>query len=131
MQLETAPRDINDRAFSFALDIVRTCETLIAKPGVSKTLGNQLLRCGTSIGANMEEAQAAQSSADFISKCSIALKEAREAVYWLRLIEASGCANGNFQLLLKEADEISRIIASIIVRTRSGTKKKMNRVPVF
>ena len=124
MQLETAPRDINDRAFSFALDIVRTCETLIAKPGVSRTIGNQLLRSGTSIGANMEEAQAAQSSADFINKCLIALKEARETVYWLHLIQASGCANGNFELSLKEADEMSRIIASIIVRTRNGTKRK-------
>jgi four helix bundle protein len=124
MRMENEPRDISERTFSFALDIVRICQNLIVEAGVTRTLGRQLLRSGTSIGANMEEAQAAQSSADFVSKCSIALKESRETIYWLRLIHASGCANGNFELSLKEADEISRIIASIIVRTRNGTKRK-------
>ena len=124
MKEQKEPRDISERTFSFALDTVRICENLIAKAGVSRTLGQQLLRSGTSIGANIEEAQAGQSSADFISKCSIALKEARETIYWLRLIEASGCSNGTFEPALQEADEISRIIGSIIVRTRNGTKRR-------
>jgi four helix bundle protein len=60
------------------------------------------LDCGTSIGANIEEAQAGQSSADFISKCSIALKEAREAIYWLRLIRASGESPNDVDGLIKQ-----------------------------
>ena len=71
----------------------------------------------------MEEAQAGQSRADFISKYSIALKEARETLYWLRLLDASGeLSNGSSNLLLKEADEIDRVIASIIVRTKKGPR---------
>jgi four helix bundle protein len=67
----------------------------------------------------VEEAQAGQSRADFISKYNIALKEARETLYWLRLLDASGeLSNGSCNLLLKEADEIARVIASIIVRTK-------------
>ena len=76
-----APK-ITERTFAFAVSVVRFCQKLVTKPGVNRTLGQQLLRAGTSIGANLEEAQAAQSSADFISKCSISLKEARETIYW-------------------------------------------------
>jgi four helix bundle protein len=67
------------------------------------------LGCGTSIGANIEEAQAGQSSADFLSKCSIALKEARETIYWLMLTRASGESANDVDGLPKEANEISRI----------------------
>ena len=71
----------------------------------------------------MEEAQAGQSQADFIGKYNIALKEARETLYWLRLLDASGeLSNGSCNLLLKEADEIARVIASIIVRTKKGAR---------
>ncbi len=73
--------------------------------------------------SKVEEAQAGQSRADFISKYSIALKEARETLYWLRLLEASGeLSNASCNLLLKEADEIARVLASIIVRTKKGTR---------
>ena len=123
MRTESKPEHIKDRTFNFAVEIVRICENLSAKPGVARSLGRQLLRSGTSIGANIEEAQAAQSSADFISKCTIALKESRETVYWLRLIRASRCANGSVDVALKEADELSRIIGSIVVRTRNASKK--------
>jgi 23S rRNA-intervening sequence protein len=69
----------------------------------------------------VQEAQAGQSRADFISKYSIALKEARETLYWLRLLDASGeLSNGSCKILLKEADEIARIIASIIVSAKKG-----------
>jgi four helix bundle protein len=78
-------RDIESRTFDFALAIVTLCQALDAQPGVGRTLSRQLLRSGTSIGANVEEAQAGQSRADFISKNGIALKEARETHYWLRL----------------------------------------------
>ncbi|MGH7875916.1 MAG: four helix bundle protein [Candidatus Binatia bacterium] len=119
-----APK-ITERTFAFAVSVVRFCQKLVTKPGVNRTLGQQLLRAGTSIGANLEEAQAAQSSADFISKCSISLKEARETIYWLRLLQAAGqCENDDCRLLAQEADEISRIIGAIIVNTKTRRKDK-------
>lgn len=116
------PRDIKERTFKFALEIVRLCRHLDERPGVERTLGKQLLRSGTSIGANVEEAQAGQSKADFTSKYTIALKEARETVYWLRLLKESGLfKDGSVDTLLQEAGEISRIIGSIIVKGKSGS----------
>ena len=116
--MEQTP-NIAERTFEFAVSVVQFCKVLDSKSGINWVLGRQLLRSGTSVGANLQEAQAAQSSADFISKCSIALKEAREAIYWLRLLEATGQSKGeNVKLLAKEADEIARILGAIIVRTK-------------
>jgi len=118
------PQDIKERTFDFALEIVRFCRTLDSKPGTIRSLGRQLLRSGTSIGANVQEAQAGQSRADFVSKYSIALKEARETIYWLRLLGGSGLAmDGDSKTLLHEADETARIIGSIIVNTKKISKK--------
>ena len=72
-----SPRDIRKRTFDLAIRMVKLCKHLEEEPGVGRTLSWQLLRSGTSIGANVEEAQAGQSKADFISKNAIALKEAR------------------------------------------------------
>lgn len=82
-------KDIRERTFDFSLRIIRLCQQLEEQPGVARTLSRQLLRSGTSIGANVEEAQAGQSKLDFISKNAIALKEARETIHWLRLLTAS------------------------------------------
>jgi four helix bundle protein len=68
---------ICERTFEFAVRIVKLCRFLDEQPGVGRTLSNQLLRSGTSIGANVEEAKGGQSKADFLSKISIACKEAR------------------------------------------------------
>ena len=116
------PQDIKERTFVFALDIVRFCEEMGSSNLVSRRLCLQLLASGTSIGANVEEAQAAQSQADFISKLSIALKEARETIYWLRLLAARDSAPKNCIALRQEAEEIARILASIIVNTKKGTR---------
>jgi four helix bundle protein len=89
MKAEGKPMDIRERAFGFAVRVIRLYRHLDEKPGVGRISGKQLLRAGTSIGANVEEAQAGQSRADFISKNAIALKEARETHYWLRLLAAS------------------------------------------
>lgn len=113
---------IKDRTFQFALQVLRLCQVLDQKPGVGWTLGKQLLRSGTSIGANVEEAQAGQSKADFISKMNIALKEARETNYCLRLIQASNILPENLiSPSVKESWEIGLILGSIIV----STKRKM------
>ncbi len=122
MDVAQAP-NIRGRSFDFAVDVVRLCQKLDSRAGVARTLARQLLRSGTSVGANVEEAQAAQSRADFVSKCSISLKEARESNYWLRLSEASGqYASDDLKLLAREADELSRIIGTIIVRTKNRRK---------
>jgi four helix bundle protein len=119
------PRDIKERTFSFAADVVRLCQRLEKKSSdVYRTLGRQLLRSGTSIGANVEEAQAGQSRADFVSKYSIALKEARETIYWLRLLrESSENPDRDYESLLREADEIARILGSIIVSSKRRDPK--------
>jgi four helix bundle protein len=81
--------DLPERTFEFARRIV-WCRQLDQNPGTSRTLANQLLRSGTSVGANVEEAQGAQSPADFVAKSYIACKEARETHYWLRLLAVTG-----------------------------------------
>jgi four helix bundle protein len=121
---DVEPRDIKERTFTFALEVVRFCRSLDSKPWALQVLVQQLLRSGTSVGANIQEAQAGQSRADFISKYSIALKEARETLYWLRLLDASGeFSNASCKALLREADEIARVIASIIVSTKKHGKR--------
>jgi len=115
------PRDIRERTFSFAVEIVQLCRKLEGDYGVWRVMGKQLLRSGTSIGANAEEAQAGQSRADFISKYAIALKEARETIYWLRLVqETSYLGDVGIDRLIQEAEEISKIIGSIIVNTKKA-----------
>ena len=76
---------IESKSFSFAVRIVKLCRNL-QSDNKEFVLSKQLLRSGTSIGANVAESQQAQSRADFISKLSIALKEAVETNYWLRLL---------------------------------------------
>jgi four helix bundle protein len=114
------PFDLCQRTFRFAVYIVEFCRKLDERPGVSWALSKQLLRSGTSIGANVEEGQAAQSRADFVSKYFIARKEARETKYWLRLIAATGIrAPDEVQPLLNETEELLRILTTIIKNTQS------------
>ena len=87
--MKKKPWDIRERAFEFAVQVARLCTTLDSRPGVSRTLARQLLRSGTSIGANLEEGAGAQSEADYLTKVSIAGKEARETLYWLKLLAAT------------------------------------------
>lgn len=111
----SAEFNITVRSFQFAVRIVKLCQFLEKQNGVSRTLSNQLLRSGTSIGANIEEAQAAQSKADFIAKMSISRKEARETLYWLRLLEAASIIEAHkLKELNSEADELVRILTSIV-----------------
>jgi len=111
--------DIPERTFEFARRIVKLCQVLNEKSGVSRTLASQLLRSATSIGANVEEAQAAQSEADFISKYSIACKEARETHYWLRLLSASKVLPAERPAeLQKECHERIAILTTIIKKIR-------------
>ena len=117
-------QDISQRTFQFALRIVRLCQVLDEKPGVTRTLGRQILRSGTSIGANVREAQAGQSKPDFISKNAIALKEAHETDYWLELLSEAGLVK--LELLVDLRDECSQLIAiltTIVKRARGKSEK--------
>ncbi|MEM6329870.1 MAG: four helix bundle protein [Planctomycetota bacterium] len=111
---------MGNRSFEFAVRIVRFCRTLDEKPGVNWTLSRQLLRSGTSVGANVEEGKGSQSRADFCSKYSIALKEARESLYWLRVIKETNTAAGvELAGLLQEADEIVRVLTAIVKKVKA------------
>jgi four helix bundle protein len=111
-----------ERTFKFALAIMELCRKLERRPGLARTLGKQILRSGTSIGANVEEGQSAQSEADFLTKYSIACKEARETRYWLRLLQESGLVTGNrLPELTQESGELVAILTAII---RSLKKKR-------
>ena len=106
--------------------MVNLCKVLDEKPGVARTLAKQLISSGTSIGANVEESQAAQSTADFVHKLEIALKEARETRYWLRLLIAVELfPDSRLRPLLNEAEEIIKIIAAIVVKTKRNANSKL------
>ena len=113
---------IDERTFKFSLLIIEVYKYLNLNK--EYILSKQLLRSGTSVGANVEEAQAGQSKADFISKMSIASKEARESKYWIRLlIESNYLINFNKkEELLQEIDNIINIITKIIMTSRENRK---------
>jgi four helix bundle protein len=115
-------KDIDKRTYDFAVRIIKLYQHLYRKPYAGRIIGQQILRAGTSIGANIaniEEAQAGQSRADFISKNAIALKESRETSYWLRLLGTTGIlAEQRLTQLQSEVEEITGIIASIIVSAK-------------
>ena len=119
-------RKIDERSFDFALLVVDVYKFLLVKKEF--VLSKQLLRAGTSIGANVSEAQAAQSRNDFISKMSIASKEARETLYWIRLLEKSGYLNeySKLELLVSEIRSIVKIITSIVKTTQNSKPKTKN-----
>ncbi|WP_414567973.1 four helix bundle protein [Nostoc sp. CCY 9925] len=123
---------ITDRTKAFAIRIIKACSFLDEKPGVCRTLSKQLLRSGTSIGANVHESRSAQSDKDFLHKMEIALKEARETEYWLEiLIESEVVEKDKFAQLLKEANEIAKILiaSTRTVKDRlSGSKSNGRRM---
>jgi four helix bundle protein len=117
----TRKRDIQSRAYQFACRIVNLNEYLVRQKGTCRMVAAQLLRCGTSVGANLEAADGAQSKKDFISKCNIALKEAREAHYWLRLLADCNLVPENQLAPLKnEANQLVAILTTIVNKARSN-----------
>ena len=105
---------IEDKSFDFALEIVRICRCLRENKR-EFILSTQLMKAGTSIGANIAEAQQAQSKADFISKMNISLKEATETRYWLRLIRGSGYIGiEETEEVYKQCEELIRMLTAII-----------------
>ena len=109
---------LSEKSYAFALKIINTYKLLINDKR-EYILSKQLLRCGTSIGANVAEANGAISKADFSAKISIAYKESLETKYWLSLLKDSDfIVVAEFNDLFDEADELSKILFSILKSTR-------------
>ncbi|MBQ7219124.1 MAG: four helix bundle protein [Ruminococcus sp.] len=105
---------IEAKSFRFAVDIVKLCRDL-QNNKQEYIMSKQLLRAGTSIGANVAESQQAQSKADFVSKLSIALKESSEAKYWLRLLNTTEYIENDVYIALSQGcSELERILTRII-----------------
>lgn len=111
---------IVDKSKSFAINIIKLYKYLVSEKQ-EYTLSKQVLRSGTSIGANVRESLRAQSRADFISKQNIALKEADEACYWLELLhETDFITDNEFENIYAEANEIVKLLVSIIKTAKAN-----------
>ncbi|MDR0830259.1 MAG: four helix bundle protein [Prevotellaceae bacterium] len=110
---------VKDKSFAFALRIIKMYKFLVEHK--EYVLSKQVLRSGTSIGANIEEANSAQSKKDFIAKISISLKEAKETHYWLRLLHGSNYINElMFNSILTDCEEIIALLTTIIKSSRKN-----------
>jgi len=111
---------VQRKSYAFALRIIKAYKFLEHKHR-EKVLSRQLLRCGTSIGALVSEAEHAQSRADFINKMNVALKEANETAYWLMLLKDSDYIdNESFESIYKDCKEIVALLASIVKTTKGN-----------
>ena len=123
MRKRKGPEDLKSRTKRFALRVIRLYSEL-PRNTVAQVLGKQLLRSGTSVGAQYREGTRARSEAEFISKVEGALQELEESVYWMELLVDSGILSSkNVENLLKEADEL----AAILVASVKTVKKRLNR----
>ncbi len=114
--------DIAERLLDFAVRVLRLVQAL-PNTLAGKHISGQLLRCGTSAGANYEEARGGESRADFIHKLGIAWKEMRESWYWLRIVYRSQLIKPALvEKLLQESDELSRILS----RSQATAKRRKN-----
>ena len=108
---------IVSKSYAFALDVIKLYKFLIDKKEF--VLSKQILRSGTSIGANIHEAVASESKKDFVHKLGIAVKEARETSYWLNLLKDSDyITKDEFNKLNNSCDELVKILNSIILTTK-------------
>ena len=125
-------QDIRDRAFAFACRVVKFCQNLYEAGGVGRMMVPQLLSCSLSFATMLEEARGGESKADFISKCSISLKECRES--WTRLRVCESCRIGpatGARELVDEANQLISIVTAITRNTRrNAAKAKRTRAHV-
>lgn len=114
--------NLKNRTKKFAIEIIRLAESL-PRGRIADIIGRQLVRSGTSVGANYRASCRAKSSADFISKMSIVEEEADETIYWLELLVDSGAVKSNeTELLMNEANELLAITVSSIRTAKSNRK---------
>ncbi len=119
---------IHDKSFQFALEVIELYKKLQAER--EYVLSKQLLRSGTSIGANVEEAIAGQSRRDFLSKMAIASKEARETRYWLILLQKSSLTKIELSQAIKNNEEIIRILTSIVKTTNETSITQNSKLKI-
>lgn len=113
---------IKIKSFSFAIRIVNLYKTLNTRS--EYVMSKQILRSGTSVGANIREAKNAESKADFIHKMGIFQKEADETLYWLELLQATNyISNEEFLSLNNDGVEVLKLIKSIIITSKNNIKK--------
>ena len=112
---------IRNKSFQFSLKIIQLYKKLLNEKEF--IISKQLLKSGTSIGANIEEGLAGQSKKDFIAKMSISSKEARETKYWLRLLKESEITSINVDNLLLDIEEIIRMLTSIVKTSQNNLTK--------
>ena len=116
--MQREEKDLRDRTKAFALRIVRMFSAL-PKTTEAQVLGKQLLRSGTSIGANYREAFRARSKAEFIAKCGDSLREIEESAYWLELLVESGVVSAEkLASLRQECEELTAIFVTILKRAK-------------
>lgn len=116
--------DLRERTTDFALRIVRMY-TKLPKTTEAQTIGKQVLRSGTSVGAQFRESQRAKSDADFINKLEGCLQEADETAYWLELlVRAEIVPAQRLEGLRKETDEIIAILVTIVTKVKKRVNKK-------
>jgi four helix bundle protein len=112
---------VQQKSFKFSLNIISLYKELLKEKEF--IISKQVLRSGTSIGANIEEAQAGQSRKDFIAKMSISSKEARETKYWLRLLRESELTRINVNSLVLEVNELIKMLTSIVKTSQQNLTK--------
>ena len=111
---------ICDRAFEFAARILALCTKLWDRGPAARRIASELIRCGTSIGANAEEAQDGQTKPDYVAKMSVSRKESRETLYWLRLaLRAKVVTSDEIAWELREAGELRAMIVAAIITAQS------------
>lgn len=116
--------ELKKRTQNFALNIIRFSKSL-SNQTISSMVGRQLLRCGTSVGANYRAACRAKSRADFISKMKIVEEECDESLYWMELLEATQMGNSSaIKTLMEEARQILSITVASIRTARSSIRKQ-------
>jgi four helix bundle protein len=117
-------RDLDDRVFRFACRVLDLFELLNANGGAARVVGYQLIRAGTSIGANYEEAAAGQTKADFIARLSVSRKESRETLFWLKLIAEKRLLDPKLVADdISEARQLTAIFRSIIEKSRLSPRR--------
>ncbi len=117
---------VKEKSYEFAVRIVKLFKELKKKNGVNPIF-DQLLKRGTSIGANIAEGQKAQGRGDFASKMHIALKEASETDYWLRLMyDTDYIERGEYEELIKLCEELLKMLTAIVMRMKDTEKKTNN-----
>ena len=119
--------ELSDRFLEFAARVIRLVIALPKNP-VARHIGGQLLRSGTAIGSNYEEARGAESRADFIHKLGVAWKESRETWYWLRLNQKTNVVKPNLiDKILQESNEIAAILGKSLATTK-GKNTRANDI---